>query len=350
MKGQKTTGYTKVLAISTSVIALYIVTQLFTFSSEPSIKIEDGQESLFKNSYSISSLKIPENIYFADEKVPVDKHWVKESLDRELLVNTYWQSQTLLFIKRCNRFFPVIEPILKEQGVPDDFKYLAVIESGLMPRAVSPAGAAGIWQFMKATGIEYGLEINSEVDERYHLEKATKAACKYFKKSYSKSKNWTLVAATYNAGKTGIKRQLNRQQASSYYNLLLGEETGRYVYRIIALKEILSDHEKYGFHVDKEDLYPIVETQTFSVDSTIHDIATFAKSFDISYKELKDLNPWLRDNELTNSRKRTYEIHLPFNSLKKKKAIVNSVSSEVIPPNKINGNNVSLKTKGLSIK
>ena len=181
MNNNKTSAYIKILSVSASIIAVYLVSQLFTFSSDPIANVP-GSAPSFQSDYSIFSLKIPDTIYFAEERVPVEKHWVKESLDRELLINTYWQSQTVLFIKRCNRYFPVIEPILKEQGVPDDFKYLAVIESGLMPRSVSPAGASGIWQFMKTTGIEYGLEINSEVDERYHLEKATVAACKYFKK------------------------------------------------------------------------------------------------------------------------------------------------------------------------
>ncbi|WP_066628242.1 lytic transglycosylase domain-containing protein [Labilibacter marinus] len=346
MKRKNTTGYIKVLSISTSIIAIYIVTQLFTFSAEPIIIVD--QAPSFNKDYSIFSLKIPENINFAGEKVPVEKHWVKESLDRELLVNTYWQSQTVLFVKRCNRYFPIIEPILKEQGVPDDFKYLAVIESGLMPRSVSPAGAAGIWQFMKATGIEYGLEINNEVDERYHLEKATVAACKYFKKSYAKYENWTLVAASYNAGKSGISKQLNRQQASNYYNLLLGEETGRYVYRIIALKEILSEPKAYGFHVDSEDLYPVIETQNIQVDSTISNIAGFSKEFNISYKELKDLNPWLRDNKLTNSRKRTYSIQLPANTAMLEKIEPNQITKENIKPSSIS-KNVPLQTKGLSI-
>ncbi|MGQ1784321.1 MULTISPECIES: lytic transglycosylase domain-containing protein [unclassified Saccharicrinis] len=348
MKRKKTSGYIKILSISTSIIALYIVTQLFTFSSSPTPTVEKALT--FKDNYSIFSLKIPDSINFANERVPIEQHWVRESLDRELLVNTYWQSQTVLFIKRCNRYFPVIEPILKEHGVPDDFKYLAVIESGLMPRSISPAGAAGIWQFMKSTGSEYGLEVNSEVDERYHLEKATVAACKYFKKSYAKYQNWTLVAASYNAGKAGISKQLNRQQASDYYNLLLGEETGRYVYRIIALKEILSDPDKYGFHVDKEDMYPYLKTEKVSVDSTIHNIATFAKKFDISYKQLKDLNPWLRDNELTNSRKRSYEIQLPVNALKAEKPIENPITPESIPAHSINGNQIQLKTQGLRVK
>ncbi len=310
MKNYRSNSYIPVLTVSTSIIAVFIVFNLFTFSSDLTVN-EVNEEVSFDDNYSISSLDIPDDLTFAGEHVPVKKHWVKESLDRELLINTYWQSQTVLFIKRCNRFFPVIEPILKEQGVPDDFKYLAVIESGLMPRSVSPAGASGIWQFITSTGKEYGLEINSEVDERYHLEKSTIAACKYFKKSYSKYNNWTLVAASYNAGKKGISEQLDRQKTDNYFDLLLGEETGRYVYRIIAVKEIISQPEKYGFHIEKKDLYPVIPIKTIAIDSTITDFADFASGYGISYKELKDLNPWLRDNSLQNRSKKTYYIDLP---------------------------------------
>ncbi len=329
-KSTSTSLYIKVLTISTSIIAIFIVLSLFTFSVNPT----DSSGKLlptFENSYSIFSLDIPQDLSFADERVPVEKHWVKESLDRELLVNTYWQSQTVLFIKRSNRYFPIIEPILKEQGVPEDFKYLAVIESGLMSRSVSPAGAAGIWQFMSATGKEYGLEINGEVDERYHLEKATVAACKYFKKSFEKYNDWTLVAASYNAGKRGISNQLDRQKTDNYYDLLLGEETGRYVYRILAVKEILSHPENYGFYVDKKDLYPVIPTQTLTIDSAISDMADFAGKYGISYKELKDLNPWLRDVMLTNRYKKTYQISVPkeIASIEKAESIGNELGVDI---------------------
>ena len=184
----------------------------------------------------ISAINIPQKLKFAGEEVPIQRYDVKESLDRELLVNTYWQSQTLLFIKRANRYFPVMEPILKKYGIPDDLKYLAVIESGLEPKAQSPAGAVGLWQFMKETGREYGLEVNNEVDERFHAEKATIAACIYLKKMHDHYESWALAAAAYNAGRAGINRQLEKQKTDNYYDLVLGEETGRYVFRIMALK------------------------------------------------------------------------------------------------------------------
>lgn len=301
----KTTIYTKILSFSSLFIAVVLAIQLFTFSSTPEVKQEIDEAA---GSYAIHSLNIPDSITFAGEIVPVEQLEVKESLDRELLINTYWQSQTILFIKRANRFFPVIEPILKEHNIPDDFKYLALIESGLMPRSLSPAGASGIWQFMRATAREYGLEVNREIDERYNVEKATAAACKYFKKAYDHYGNWTLAAAAYNAGRSGINKQLTRQQTDNYYDLLLGEETGRYVFRIIAVKEILLNSEMYGFHVKQEDLYPPYKTKDVEITGSVKNFATFAKKHNLSYKTFKNLNPWLRETSLTNSAKKTYVV------------------------------------------
>jgi len=306
----KTNIYTKILSLSSLVIATVLTVQLFTFSStpEPEKKAEQA-----KGQYAVYSLNIPDSINFAGERVPIEQSCVKESLDRELLINTYWQSQTILFIKRANRFFPIIEPLLKQNGVPDDFKYLALIESGLMPRAKSPAGAAGIWQFMRTTAREYGLEVTREVDERYNIEEATVAACKYFKKAHEHYGSWTLAAAAYNAGKTGIAKQLNRQKTDNYYDLLLGEETGRYVYRIIAVKEILSDPAKYGFYIKKEDLYPPYKTKNIEIKRAVKNFADFAKEYDLSYKTFKDLNPWLRETYLTNTTGKTYVVKIPDN-------------------------------------
>ncbi|PWD98562.1 lytic transglycosylase domain-containing protein [Marinilabilia rubra] len=285
---------------------------LFTFSSEPKTKEPTPtQGELFQEEYNIFSLPVPDNPTFAGEPVPVERSYIRESLDRELLVNTYWQSQTLLFIKRAAKYFPVIEPILKEEGVPEDFKYLALAESGLIMRARSHAGAVGPWQFVSGAGRDYGLEINSEIDERYHLEKATAAACRFLKSSREKFGSWTLAAAAYNAGRSRIIRQLDRQKTNNYYDLLLNDETGRYVFRIIAIKEILEDPQNYGFHVKKKDLYYMEPTYTVDVDSTVRDFASFAHEYNLSYKELKDLNPWLRDDKLTNSRGKTYQIKIP---------------------------------------
>ncbi len=354
MKGNGTNIYIKLLSISTTIIAIFIILNLFTFSKEPSSekrlnKNESSEKPSFKKNYSIFSLEIPKNLNFADEKVPVDKHWVKESFDRELLVNTYWQSQTVLLIKRSKRYFPLIEPILKREGVPDDFKYLAVIESCLMPRSISPAGAAGIWQFMPTTARGYGLEVDNEVDERYNVEKATVAACKYLKKSYESFQNWTLVAASYNAGKAGVSKQLDKQKADSYYNLLFGSETGRYVYRILAVKEILSDPVKYGFHVDEEDCYPPIPTKHITINSSVKDIADFALGYGLSYKELKDLNPWLRDNVLTNSRNKTYILNIPVHASLKQKENLPTEEVSTSSTNQID-NSLKLKNNKLSIQ
>ena len=200
------------------------------------------------NDYNIYAIPIPKKLDFAGEPMPLNNPDIKERMDRELLINTYWQSNGLLLFKRANKYFPIIEPLLKEYGIPDDFKYLAVAESGLQNNR-SPAGAAGFWHFMKRTGKEYGLEINSYVDERYNIEIATRVAAEYLKKAKTRFGSWTLAAAAYNAGSAGISNQQNRQQAiASYYDLLLNDETSRYVFRIVALKEILSNPQKYGFN------------------------------------------------------------------------------------------------------
>ncbi|MEM9052114.1 MAG: lytic transglycosylase domain-containing protein [Bacteroidota bacterium] len=264
----------------------------------------------FNENYKIFSLSEPEGLVFAEEDVPLHIIDVKEKLDQELLVNTYWQSQTLLFHKRANRWFPVIEPILAENNVPDDFKYLAVIESGLKD-VVSPAGATGFWQFLKNTGRDYGLEINNEVDERYHVEKATRAACIYLKEAYDKYGSWSMAAASYNMGMSGLDKQVERQDVNNYYDLLLNPETGRYMYRILAIKEILSKPAKYGFHFRPQDLYPPYETKIVEIDSSVDDFAEFASANGINYKILKILNPWLRDKYLTNPSSKVYEIKLP---------------------------------------
>ena len=260
--------------------------------------------------YNIYALPMPENIDFAGEEVPLDDPDIYERMDRELLVNTYWQSNALLLIKRANKYFPIIEPILKEEGVPDDFKYLAVIESGLT-QAVSPAGARGFWQIMKGTGRDYGLEINDNVDERYHIEKSTRVAADYLKRSKAKFGSWTMAAAAYNAGNRGVERQLERQKVDDYYELLLNTETGRYMFRILALKEILTNPEQYGFNFEEKHLYKNIPTRTVKVDTVVNDFADFAKHFNINYKILKIHNPWLREAHLNNASRKEYEIKIP---------------------------------------
>ncbi|WP_417360794.1 lytic transglycosylase domain-containing protein [Galbibacter sp.] len=260
--------------------------------------------------YNVYALEIPAGINFAGERVPVEDPDVRERMDRELLVNTYWQSNGLLLIKRAHKYFPIIEPILKFHGVPDDFKYLAVIESGLT-QAVSPAGATGFWQLMKATAKERGMEVNDNVDERYHIQKSTEAACVYLKKAKERFGTWTMAAAAYNAGNYGMAKQLERQEIEGYYNVLLGEETSRYVFRILAIKEILSNPKAYGFNFDQDDLYTNIPVNEVTVDTAVSNFPKFAKKFGISYKTLKIHNPWLRDDYLNNASRKEYIIKIP---------------------------------------
>ena len=269
--------------------------------------VKDTVESF---GYKITSIDIPEDLNFANEAVPFDDPEVMERVDREFLVNTYWQSNELLLMKRAHKYFPIIEPILAKNGILEDFKYLAVAESGLQ-NLVSPAGATGFWQLMKGTAKEYGLEVNSNVDERYHIEKATEVACKYLKKSKEKFGSWTLAAASYNAGPYGIQKFMGIQQVEDYYSLLLGEETGRYVFRILAIKEILSNPGKYGFDISKDDLYVSVPTFTVEIDEPILNFADFAQQYEINYKILKRHNPWLREPHLNNASRKKYVIEIP---------------------------------------
>ena len=236
---------------------------------------------------------------------------VKERFDRELLVNVNLHASTILAIKRANRAFSVIEPILKKNGIPDDFKYLAVIESGLV-NVVSPAGARGIWQFMPETAKERGMEVNENVDQRYDLEKSTQAACSYFLSAKVKFGTWTLAAASYNGGMAGVNKQIGIQKVSNYYDLLLSEETSRYIFRILALKEIMKNPVKYDFAIAPGDLYNILPTRKVAIDSTISDLADFAKREGINYKILKIHTPWLRETKLLNETGKKYQIEIPL--------------------------------------
>ena len=258
-----------------------------------------------------TSMYFPVAVDFAGESTPLQITDVKERLDRELLINANLDATTALIIKRANRAFPVIEPILAKNGVPDDFKYLAVIESGLV-NAVSPAGARGVWQFMPDTAKEKGMEVNDVVDERYHLEKSTEAACKYLLYAKQKFGSWTLAAASYNGGMTGVSKKIEEQKVTNYYDLALTEETSRYVFRILALKEIMKNPALYGFSLYGADLYAPIPSKKIEVDSTISDLADFARTQGINYKILKIHNPWLRDKKLSNPNKKKYEIEIPL--------------------------------------
>lgn len=276
---------------------------------------DESYQQYFTQNYKIFALNIPKDLNFSGEKTPVENFYVRENLDRELLVNTYFQSQTLLYLKRANRWFPVIEPILKRNGIPEDFKYLALIESGFS-NVVSPRGATGFWQIMKDAGEQYGLEISNEVDERYDIDKSTEAACKYLNEAYKKFNNWTLTAASYNMGIEGLSRQIEKQKNNSYYDLLLNEETSRYVFRILVVKEIMQNPKKYGFLIRKKDLYPPIGTFDVAVDSSIADLADFALKNGINYKTLKIFNPWLRESNLANKASKKYLIKIPKEEFK----------------------------------
>jgi hypothetical protein len=292
-------------------IGLVCISGFFIFSMQKAPSDQNiGKEQPIVNDYNVYALEMPEGLNFAGEAVPIESPDIYERMDRELLVNTYWQSNGLLMFKRAQKYFPIIEPILKKNGIPEDFKYLAVIESGLT-NAVSPAGARGFWQIMKATGRENGLEVNSNVDERYNLVLATEVACKYLKDAKDNLGSWTLAAAAYNAGNAGVSRRLKEQGVNDYYDLLLGEETGRYMFRIVALKEILSSPSKYGFNFNKSDLYKGVPTYKVEVDTAVTDFSKFAKRFGINYKILKIHNPWLREQHLNNKSRKSYTIEIP---------------------------------------
>ena len=269
---------------------------------------------IFSTSYNKipkkNHIEYPLDMDFCGEKVPTNQADVKARFDREMLINMNMHGSTTILLKRANKVFPIIEPILAKNGIPDDFKYLAVIESGLI-NAISPSGAKGVWQFMPATAKESKLEVTEQVDERYHIEKSTQAACEYLLKAKNKFGNWTVAAASYNGGMTGLQNHITFQQSSDYYNLWLTDETARYVFRILALKEIMKNPEKYGYVIPKEALYPKINTKRITVDSTITNLSTFAISQGINYKILKTHNQWLRDKKLDNPSKKVYEIEIP---------------------------------------
>lgn len=290
-----------------------ISTLVFAIQGSTDVAEQTTEKEIDKNvakEYRITAIDIPGDLNFAGEKVPQEDPEIMERVDREFLVNTYWQSNAVLLIKRAHKYFPIIEPILAKNGIPDDFKYLAVAESGLQ-NVVSHAGATGFWQIMKGTGREYGLEVNANVDERYHLVKSTEVACNYLNRWKGKYGSWTLTAAAYNAGPGAINKYLGIQQVDDYYDLLLGQETGRYVFRIMAIKEILSHPEKYGFDLDKEDMYTAVPTFEVEIDSPVFSFADFAQQYEINYKILKRHNPWLREPHLNNKSGKKYAIEIP---------------------------------------
>ncbi len=277
-------------------------------------KVDNAPGSEYAGYLNAVSLDLPEKMTFAGEQVPLDIPDVRERLDRELHINTYWHSSTIFLIKKAHRWMPQIEKILKENGIPEDFKYLTAIESGL-DNVVSPKQAAGFWQILSSSGKEYGLEITREVDERYDPLKATEAASKYLKKAHDKFGSWTSAAASYNRGMAGLQRAFDDQKVDSYYDLLLNDETSRYVFRILAAKEIIEHPEKYGFDIEKNHLYKQEHLRYVEVSEDIDDLVKFANEQGINYKLLKRHNPWLRRDRLKVKRDKTYKIAIPDNTL-----------------------------------
>lgn len=261
--------------------------------------------------YCVTSPTVPEQAVFDGDTIDLRRYDRHERMDRELIAFTYMHSSTLLMIKRANRYFPIIEPLLKANGIPDDFKYLMVIESSLNVLARSPAGAAGLWQFMPTTAREFGLEVNDNVDERYHVEKATAAACRYFKQAYAKYGDWMAVSAAYNAGQGRISSQLDKQLADHAMDLWLTEETSRYMFRLLAAKEVFNNPKRFGFLLKREHLYPVIPYKEIIVDTEINDLSDFAQKQGITYAQLRDANPWLRSSSLKNKSGKKYVLHIP---------------------------------------
>ncbi|MDC0409003.1 lytic transglycosylase domain-containing protein [Flavobacteriaceae bacterium] len=295
-------------------ILLFCLCGVFLLIAQQQVASEDNWPNTiedFNDSHWVTAHPIPTEMSFADEQVPLHNPDIQERMDREILVNAYWQSNAFLLMKRTHKFGPLIDSILAAEGVPLDFKYLAVIESGLQ-NASSPAGAKGFWQFMRATAKEFDLEVNANVDERFNLVLATQAAARYLKQARDEFGSWTLAAASYNAGRAGIRRELTRQGVSNYYDLLLNEETSRYVFRILAVKRLLEEPQQYGFQYNIDHLYQWIPTRKVKVDTAVSDFVAFAEKFGINYKILKIHNPWLREGHLNNASRKEYTIDIPL--------------------------------------
>ncbi len=291
--------------------SLAIAGEAFIFATH---KEKNEQEALharaIRADYRVYAPSIPDTMYFCGERVPLNIYYVREGLDRELVSNMYYQSNTTFCIKRATRLFPTIERILKEEGVPEDMKYLCVIESSLT-NATSPAGAKGYWQFMKTTGANYGLEISDEIDMRNDLEASTRAACRFLKTLKSRLGGWTEAAAAYNCGEGGLSTRIAKQGQSSYYDLYLNSETQRYVYRILAIKLIFQNPQSYGYHIRQCDTYPELPYTEVELSGQNVDLYQFATQNGTSYKMLRNLNPWITTDKLKNKNNKTYTVRIP---------------------------------------
>ena len=300
----------KLSIIAIVLSSLAIAGEIFIFATQKEDSEAVQQKAIMTN-YRVYAPVIPDTMTFAGERVPLEKYYVREGLDNELIINMYKQSSTLLYFKRANRYFPVIEPILKQNNIPEDFKYLCVIESGLT-NATSPAKAQGFWQFIPSTGSKYGLTVNDEIDMRNNLEASTEAACKYLRSLYNRFHSWTAAAAAYNCGENGLSRRMETQDVSSYYDVRLNTETSRYVYRILAVKLIMQHPQQFGYNLRHCDLYPTIQTRTATLSGQNVDLYKFAKSNGTTYKMLRDLNPWIQTDNLKNKANKSYTVALPI--------------------------------------
>lgn len=294
-------------------LSLIVAAQVFIFatrSDSATAALVQADNLKKQQTLRVYSPTLPDTMSFAGEPVPLDIYYVREGLDREMIVNTFGHTNTLLYFKRAHRYFPIIEPILKKNGIPADFKYLCVIESGLT-NATSPAKAQGFWQFIKTTGQKYGLEVNDEIDMRNNLEASTEAACKYLKSLHTRFGSWTAAAAAYNCGENGLQKNMERQSIDSYYNTRLNNETTRYVYRILAVKQIMQHPQDYGFYLRPIDLYPSLQAKTAILSGQNVDLYNFAKENGVTYKVLREFNPWITTDKLTNKANKSYTVKLP---------------------------------------
>jgi membrane-bound lytic murein transglycosylase D len=308
---QNNKGFSKVYLFLSVIAFCVIVMGLFFNSQSVDVTNRIAATSAGPQEIYFTAVKLPEKLNFANEDVPLGNFDVRESLDREMLIVANFHSQELIYLKKTTRYFSIIEPILKKNEIPDDFKYLSLAESGFLEKIISPAGAVGLWQFMKGAALENGLEVNEEVDERYHIEKSTEAACRYLKHSFEKYGNWTMVAASYNAGISGVNRQIEIQDTKNYYDLLLNEETSRYLFRILALKLVIGEPEKYGFKVSDDEKYPVIPFSEVKISGSVNSFSDYARSNNINYKLFKQFNPWLRQPFLKNPKKKVYIVKIP---------------------------------------
>jgi hypothetical protein len=307
---EKKTFFTAFILTGSAIIILFVALSFKGFG-----KSIDSGNQLYDTLYTIKSFRLQDTVTFAGERMPLENFDTKESLEREILTSAYRHSSTILIIKRAHRYLPMIENILKKNNIPEDFKYLVAAESEYS-NVISPAGATGFWQIMPETGKEQGMEINTIVDERYDVEKSTQFACDFFRKSYEKYGNWTLAAASYNGGRSGLDEQIGIQNQNNYYDLLLNEETARYVFRAVAYKLVITDPVAYGFNITEEDLYPELKYYEVKVDTAVTSFSQFAEKFGTNYKMLKFLNPWLRKPYLTPKPNKEYSIKIPAEGMR----------------------------------